>query len=49
MFTVKITDELGVMYGYECESVGETLEVVADWLGSVGETPIYSVEITPKD
>ena len=49
MFEVKITDELGFTYGYDCVSVGETLEVVREWLGSVGETPIYSVEITLKD
>ena len=47
MFLVKITDELGFTYNYEVPAGGVT-EVVSDWMDTVGETPIESIEITPK-
>lgn len=48
MFIVKVTDELGFTYGYEVPA-SEVAEVVRDWMGSVGETPIASISIEPKD
>jgi hypothetical protein len=48
MFIVKVTDELGFTYGYEVPA-SEVASVVSEWMESVCETPIASIEIEPKD
>jgi hypothetical protein len=49
MYTVKIVDEFEVEFRLECDSIERVLEVVREWLltSESGETPIYSIEITP--
>jgi hypothetical protein len=48
MFELKITTELNevVTYFGDAETVSET---VREWLLTSDETPIYGLEITPKD
>ena len=44
--TVKITDELGNTFVYECETSAEAQKVVSEWLDSVDETPLYEITLT---
>lgn len=46
MFTVKITDELGFIYGYEVHA-SEVASVVSEWVLTNDETPITLIEIEP--
>ena len=43
--TLKITDELGFVYTWVCETTDEIQTIVDDWLKTLDETPLYSIEI----
>jgi hypothetical protein len=49
MFIVRVEDELEFVNEFPCETIDRVLEVVREWLltSESGETPIYSIEITP--
>lgn len=49
-FELKITTEMGEVVTYSAGAV-EISELVSEWLltHETGETPIYGIEITPKD
>jgi len=50
MFIVRVEDELEFVNEFPCETIDRVLEVVREWLltSESGETPIYSIEITPS-
>ena len=50
MFIVRVEDELEFVNEFPCETIDRVLEVVREWLltSESGETPIYSIEITPE-
>ena len=50
MYTVRVEDEMEFVNEIPCESIDRVLEVVREWLltSESGETPIYSIEITPQ-
>ena len=45
MFKLKITDELGFIYNYKFEDIKSLKTELNKWLKSVGETPLYNIEI----
>jgi hypothetical protein len=49
MYTVRVEDEMEFVNEFQCDSIDRVLEVVREWLltSESGETPIYSIEITP--
>ena len=49
MYTVRVEDEMEFVNEIHCDSIDRVLEVVREWLltSESGETPIYSIEITP--
>jgi len=50
MYTVRVEDEMEFVNEIPCDSIDRVLEVVREWLltSESGETPIYSIEITPE-
>ena len=50
MFSVKIVTEMHEVITYSIDSVDDVFSVVGEWLltHETGETPVYSIEITPS-
>jgi hypothetical protein len=49
MYTVRVEFEMEFVNDIPCESIERVVQEVREWLltSESGETPIYSIEITP--